>query len=237
VVFTFVLFLVAELVLWRYGDMKGRWTRNTLMSVAVVVVGWMGLFLISAVLTVYDDHQNLTGAASRIKTEAEAKRLKLTEQMRSTEKALNHQVVELQTSYAVKEGINQTLQKQNRDQQNTINGCLSQAMKFLSPEPQKIAAIVFDHDESNEVKKIRWLVVSNKTITPVLMNVVCDRVLEDGVARIVGNSGMLGRGTGKVAPEILGIDISAPSWSPTSPLLVAMSYRGDANISCSFNLR
>ncbi len=67
VIFTLLLFGITEFALWKWGDMSGRWVRNFWIGLGVVAVGWGGLFACSVVLTTYDDHQNLVGAAARIK--------------------------------------------------------------------------------------------------------------------------------------------------------------------------
>jgi hypothetical protein len=97
--------------------------------------------------------------------------------------------------------------------------------------------LVLDNDATNApLRKVRWLVISNKTVTPVMMTVVCDRSIEEGDVWVVGTGAMIG-GAAKLAPQVLQVGVSTPAWSPTSPLLVTLSYRGDEKITCSFNLR
>jgi hypothetical protein len=151
-------------------------------------------------------------------------------------KRLSDNLAGIKADLANANGKDEVLNKQNRDQQSTIDGCLSQAMKLLTPEALKTTPLVFDNETVGEIKKVRWLVIANKTITPVQMNVSCDKPLEDGSVWIVG-SGLLAGGAGKVGPQVLGVNISTPAWSPTSPLLITMSYRGGGDIACHFALR
>lgn len=82
------------------------------------------------------------------------------------EAAKNTEIAKLTTECAVKDGVNQTLQGQNRDQQSTINGCLSQAIKLLTPEALKITAIGFDvtEDAKATIKSARTLLITNKIV-------------------------------------------------------------------------
>lgn len=145
------------------------------------------------------------------------------------------QLAGLNQSVAVKEAISQTLQKQNRDQQATINGCLTQAMGLLAPEPMRITPLALDNESKDGIKKIRWLVLVNKSVTPVQMNVICNKTLENEASVWIAGSGLLGGGANKVAPNVVGVNVSTPAWSATSPMLVSMSYRGDKDdLSCSF---
>ena len=97
---------------------------------------------------------------------------------------------------------------------------------------------MLDNEEKDGIKKVRWLVLTNKTITPVQMNVVCNKVLEGGASVWIVGSGMLGGGAGKMAPNIIGVNIATPAWATSSPLLVSMSYRGkEDDLTCSFQLR
>ena len=156
----------------------------------------------------------------------------------STEKdSLKSSVAEAKTACAVKDGINQTLQKQNRDQQSTIDGCLSQAMKLLTPEALKITPVFFDNDTSNAVVwKSRWILLTNKTVTPVSMVVSCNAVLDSVDVSPIGGT-MMGSAGNKLGPSAWGSNIQSPAWAPTAPLLARVSHRGRDSIVCSFNLR
>jgi hypothetical protein len=83
---------------------------------------------------------------------------------------LKTQTANLGQQCAVKDGVNQTLQTQNRDQQSTIDGCLSQAMKLLTPEELKVTPIFSDADNSNAaIRTVRWILLVKKVVTPVRM--------------------------------------------------------------------
>lgn len=156
----------------------------------------------------------------------------------SLRQEFRYQSQKLSDKCEAKDSVNLTLQAQNRGQQATINGCLSQAMKLLSPEPLKITPLVFDNDVNDpNLKKVRWLVLTNRIVTPVQMNVACDQDVERGASVWIVGAGILGGGVDRIAPRVLGVNIATPAWSPISPLLVSMSYKGSNNIACSFAIR
>jgi len=165
--------------------MKERWGRNALIGLGVVVVSWLGLFVVSAVLTIYDDHQNLSATANRIKHDGIRQREALTVQVEKAKDEARQQIGELKTECAVKEGINQTLQKQNRDEQLLIAGCQTQAMKLLAPQPLTVTPMLLDRDDHNPDERImRWLILTNRTITPTHVAAFCIQ----GVTQILSAS-------------------------------------------------
>jgi len=234
--FQFVLAVFGRWQIWLSGGGAGGFmvivagviekiTGRALSRRKYLLIFVIAFFLCSCLLAWIDEHDVRNGLDAKLQTASK--------QISNQADEFRDQISGLRQGAAVKEAVSQTLQKQNRDQQSTINGCLSQAMKLLTPEPLRITPLVFDNETASEIKKVRWLVVTNKTITPVQMNVVCSRPFEDGSVWVVG-SGMMGGGASKIAPQVLGIGVSTPAWSPTSPLLVTMSYRGDNDLACSF---
>ena len=51
-------------------EWKAHWREHLKTAFLAAFIGWCGLFLVSIVLTTYDDHQNLAGAAVRLKRES-----------------------------------------------------------------------------------------------------------------------------------------------------------------------
>lgn len=240
-VFTLVLFGATEFALWLWGDMKGRWGRSALLGLGVVIVAWTGLFALSFVLTIYDDHQNLVGAAARIKRDTGKQRDALHAQLESVRSNTRQQIENLTTSCAVKEGVNQTLQKQNRDEQVLIAGCQNQALKLLVPEALKITPIVFDNVEDNTaMRTIRWLLLSNREIAPHL-NIVCGEgmtYMRAASLRIVGGAGaFFGGVSGRLGPTAWELSQGSGTWGPSNPLLITLTYQGSADAVCSFTPR
>lgn len=243
VIFTVIIFAFTEFVLSRWGDMRGRWGRNAIIGLAIVGVGWTLLFLVSAVLTVYDDHQDLAGAAQRLKKEGRTEYNECSARIQNVVQPLQTELGNIKTSNAVKDGINQTIQKQNRDQQGTINGCLSQAMKLLTPEELKITAIVFDKKvgQSLPVNSYRILVMTNKTMVPVNLTVSCNMPIGSLTGYSIGDDdnehGVVIGGSGRLTDTVWGFGQTVPPWTPTRPLVLNLTWKGGSNMSCSINTR
>lgn len=64
----------------------------------------------------------------------------------------------LRADCAVKDGINQTLQQQNRDEQVLIAGCQSQALKLLVPEELKVTVMKLEMEAPDQNPNAKRLV-------------------------------------------------------------------------------
>jgi len=138
---------------------------------------------------------------------------------------------------AVTDGAKQTLEKQNRDQQLSINGCLSQAMKLLTPAPEIFTPVAFEVNQSGTaITKSRWLVFINRTISTTAMTVTCDQDIENMTAKIVGDNSTVG-GTARMSNRSWDMRLTSPVWGPTSPVLTDIASRGQGALVCSFNKR
>lgn len=149
------------------------------------------------------------------------------------------QLASVRQDSASKEAVAQTLQKQNRDQQSTIDGCLSQAMKLLTPEEQKTTPNFFDNNNSTNVaiRTARWILLTNEALTPVRMVIQCDKYLESASAHPIGGGAMMGSGSSRLARNAWENNIQSPAWTPAQPFIATVSYRGDEQIVCSFVAR
>ena len=132
-------------------------------------------------------------------------------------------------------GVMDTLGKQNRDQQNTINNCQTQAIKLLTPSEQKTTVLFFDKEDKNEIKTVRFLLLTNKSVTPVNMRVVCNAYLETAMIGPIGSGNMsMGAGPARLAPNAFDLSVESPAWTPTTPFVAIVHYGGDKDIMCSF---
>jgi hypothetical protein len=68
--------------------------------------------------------------------------------------------------------------------------------------------------------------LTNKTITPINLTVVCDHDIESLGASVAGTGAMLG-GSRKTTSNGGSIGISSPAWTPTNPLLIVLNYNLD----------
>ncbi len=117
-----------------------------------------------------------------------------------------------------------TLTDQNRDQQNTINNCQTQALKLLTPALLKIVGTdIDDTPMSGNRQKSIMVLITNKTVTPVDLIFSCDRPLDDANIYFPGvQSG----GTRRLAPDRIQFNAYAPPWTPETPLIVKVTYAG-----------
>jgi hypothetical protein len=145
---------------------------------------------------------------------------------------------DLREGCAKTEGASGALKQQTVDQQNTINNCQTQALKLLSPEPFKIVPIVLNPaNTSIGEQHVKWLLLTNKTTTPVNLIVACNKRLTSISAEVIGGGAMLSGGNTKLSDNTYKINISSPAWGPNTPIVLELSYIGDQNITCGFNER
>jgi hypothetical protein len=189
-------------------------------------------------------HGLYTEAEGRLKNASEAfakERFTLTIERDSLRAQLNTS----NTECAKKDGVNQTLQNQNRYQQATINGCLSQAMKLLTPAPQKLIALNIGEQmrSRNAEHYNETIILTNKSITPVRLLVACKESIiaaTGSVLPIQLGGTIVGGGWkwgGKFNDHQFGVWVESPAWTPESPLLVTLFFNGRERLGeCSFNV-
>jgi hypothetical protein len=138
---------------------------------------------------------------------------------------------------AFKDGANETLQKQNRDQQSSINGCLTQAIGLIpKPEPFRQTILNLDNEfpanQNKAMKGVRFLVLANKTVTPVRVGIGCDSSIAELNVHVLGS--MLGTTASRLSLTDFRFELANASWSPESPLVVSILYFASAgDIKCS----
>lgn len=134
-------------------------------------------------------------------------------------------------------GVRDTLDKQNRDQQNTINNCQSEALKLLAPKPQKLTGLVWSNSVTEGVeRKDIFLLITNKLVAPVRIDGGCDVPLKSVSAAPVGISTYSGGAT-LPNPMLIVINFSTPGWSPQSPIRLDVEYTNVRRANCSFIVR
>jgi len=248
VIFSLILFVLAEVFLiFRQGHKwKQNWLKNALWGLAPVALGWIALFAILFVTTIYDDHQNLVGAAKRIKSDLRKQLEKTRTNEEITKEALANQITELQKSCAVKEAVNQTVQRQNRDEQLLIANCQQQAIKLLVPPQPKVTQVALYHSGPDEhgFRKATCILLTNKSITPIGLTASCwsitDPITMTGFrAFVMGGVEQLNLATSgeQLANHVWRLNIGSPAWTDTSPVLVEVAYTGTTEkIVCAFGV-
>lgn len=132
------------------------------------------------------------------------------------------------------DGINQTLQRQNTDQQGTINGCLSQAMKLLTPVPLEVTAILF-HVPMPETRFSDYLVLVNKSVAPVRLLVSCTNDVTSASGMYLGDGvGSMSIGGGRqISPRQYLVMKETGAWTPKNPMMVQVHWANTFG-TCSF---
>jgi hypothetical protein len=217
--------------------MMDHWKQN-LKFVSYVV----GVFVLGHMLQlVANDYKTQETSVTILRQENAKLKTGVDGQIANATEPLKAQVASLTTQCAVREGINRTLERQNRDQNLLIAGCQSEALKLLTPVATKITPVVFDQEQKGVITRtVRWIVLSNKLLTPIHFNTVCDQ----GVAEIYsvntrvlgGGNAILNGGSGRLAPTAWETRRDG-TWSPENPLFVTIEYRGLQDIACSFTPR
>lgn len=200
---------------------------------AAAAIGlWFVLFCGFFVAAVYQDHDGLKGALNR-----KAKALTGAQSsLNSASADCDRKTSGLRQDVAVKQAIDETLQRQNRDQQNTINGCLTQALGFLKPLEFKETILTLDNPKQDNAAMtgVRWIILTNQTLTPLRMNAHCDLSVSSMDISVIGSSALGGTFSERLSTTDFRLHVSTPAWSPSSPLLIT-AVVFDKNITCQFN--
>jgi nitrogen fixation-related uncharacterized protein len=136
-------------------------------------------------------------------------------------------------------GRNETLGKQNRDQQDTINNCQTQALKLLTPEAFKITPVTLESPHPGvDAQTWKVLLITNKSVTPIDLIVTCNKRMKGISGEVLGGGGVqLYGGADKIMPNAYELHITSPAWTVVTPLELNVSYSGGEDISCGFNER
>jgi len=204
---------------------------------------WCALVIYGPVLAwaigkaAYEDHQYFVGRTGHLQRVIGENAVNFS----STQKTLEGQISDWRVKCSSLEGANGVLGSQNRDQQNTINNCQTQALKLLTPEAEKMTVItMYDVSPSAHDRLAEFVLLINKTITPVRLSVVCDKQVTQGMGSPAGGGAFIGR-TDLLPPnglQVGQVGQADPAWTPVSPLMITMHYASDApDIKCSFTRR
>lgn len=144
---------------------------------------------------------------------------------------------ETQNSFNRLSGAAGVQANQIQGQQNTINGCLTQAMKLLTPEPFHLTVLLIDSDKSKSAINTEcWLLITNVPKTPVRMVMECNSPIQSASILPLGSAAL--GGTGKLNSTTWEATIQSPAWAPTLPLMATIAYRPVAeHLQCRFTLR
>lgn len=223
-----VLYLIIEVPKLRKGwrSMTAESQHAFWRDSKILVVTYIALFAWSVVRTVYQDHIDLTAKIGRDASDAKGRYGEL-----------NDKYQQLQIDCARTQGENGALTNQNRDQQNSINNCQTQALKLLAPPKHHLTVLIWkEFDPTKESQETEWLLLTNTTVTPFRMVIDCDVSIDDLYGGVVGGPS-LGSGVQRLSQNAFSMDWATPAWTPTSPYRVTIKYRGNKGMKCGFSER
>jgi hypothetical protein len=204
--------------------------RDSLYLVGAYVI----LFAWVVARTIYQDHSALVDRSRTLDRAIFAQKESGAILLQATKDSLNASLNDLKVQCGIKEGMNRTLEQQNRDQQNSINHCQQDAISILAPVAQKTTVVFFDKDESKSPAQARFLLLTNVNMTPVRMNVQCNYSMESVNVSPVGPAVTMG-GADRLNSTLWETNITSPAWTPTLPLIATISYsRLGGGLACSF---
>ncbi len=161
-----------------------------------------------------------------------------------TVNSLNAQLGKEQEKVAIRDSQITILQNQVQSQQKSINEALVQLGKAQQQEPLKLTQHFLRRVEGFYSPGIaanvgNYLVLTNKTITPIRLLVSCDKEIAKASGTILGGGVQTGgRWGGRVTNKNneYGIGILLPAWTPINPLLVTV-YTDKKTLDCVVSLR
>jgi hypothetical protein len=250
---TVILFCIKErdsLRAQKWGAVKAHLTRDAALMVCVYALLFIGVICKG----IYLDHLNLVKTARAVKVEANQNSVLASSNLQSVKNDLNGQIVSWSQRCAKDEGVSETLQKQNGDQQNTINNCQTEAMKLLTPESQKITVLTWEDKVVNGTDhEASYLLLTNRIVTPVRIDGSCDvsitAISADpiGIGTYSGGASVIGRSPSPTSLRFnqqreqsrtqFSVSFSLPAWTPTSPIRMRVSYTSLRTAGCNFIVR
>jgi hypothetical protein len=227
--------------------MKHLW-RGTGEGLAIAIFAWLLVFIVHLIWEPYHlqddairnraelqkryDKKEWEDATCRFNLNTEEVKTRLlTDRVNSQQGLINSQ-----------QGVFNTQQKSFDSQQTTMNTCMSTLGELEKPEPLKIISHSFGvtkNDQANipALYVEAFLVLTNKTITPIRLLVSCDKKITLASGGILGTGGAMGGDdwSGPKSDTSYGIGLLSPAWTVANPM-IARVYFNDENIrTCTFD--
>ena len=199
---------------WR--AMISKWKNASLIGLAALGICYTLLFLWCGLRLNYYDHLELETANARLKSDNGS--------------ATSHEniaVLRAQSECSKTLGANETLTRQNRDQQNTINNCQNQALTLIAPKQLrfsvKIAGLGIDESgPQGRVERTLIIVSTNKTVDPVLGTLKCDQEFHVyGWNTTIDAHYLMTVANERKSLYEFPVEINTPAWTPDNYLVFA----------------
>lgn len=207
---------------WR--TVKDKWRQASLIGLAALGICYTVLFGWCALVTNYQDHLGLS-----------SKVVVLQQAYDTNSEHTKYAVLEAQSKCAEMVGENTTLGKQNRDQQNTINNCQTQALKLLTPVPLKLYSILINDNKNmlEQANVATFLVTSNMMITPIDLHLQCDQQIAGIKIRPAKYLELTVGGGSTIKGASADVNQQSPALTPATPVIIHVGYTGTSTIDCA----
>ena len=237
-VFPAIVVLVGEgiaCVVYGWSVMVAKWKQATLLGFASLGVCYLLLFAWCAIYQNYFSISSLQVRADTLQSSVDAA---------GTDKRIA--VLSAQNECAQILGKNEILTNQNRDQQNTINNCQTQALRLIADtQSLKITDYFLGLVPSQYNQNIHgkyhgtFLVLTNKPVSPIRLLVSCDAEIEVSGDILGTGSAMSGGWGGRVTGSLkqYGFGLLSPAWTPVNPLLLTVYTDSPSLGRCTFDER
>jgi len=231
-----------------WAEAKKHIVQNVLYATGIAVLAWLPIFLWHFVRT----PGIMRNGDKELISELKVRLISVDGQIESDKKQYQFEMAELKTECARQTGISQALQTQNRDQLNSLNGCLTQAIRMTTPEPLKTVAFRLNRgtvpiqpgkgkaDKQAAVQvttRTDYLLITNRTVTPTRVKVSCDGPIQSASGRVLQREGtpslfLSTAGSAKLSDKEHRLQINQ-EWTPMDPLIVTVL--SPAAMKCSIN--
>ncbi len=190
---------------------------------------YAALFCLAVVRTIYQDHIYFVNYGKQQKVAA----FQAASAATSQQALLNAENVKLQIACASSAAVVTSLQGQNREQQNLISNCQNQALKLLAPPPFAMNIWEVDDVGSNQDRKYRVLLVTNKSEATTTIVITCNLSFQLSGRPL--SQAMVG-GLQQIALNRWQFNMTSV-WIPNDPIMLTLSYTSATNdaLHCGFN--
>ena len=178
---------------------------------SLVIYGPIAIWKVGQAM--YNDHMGLAATAQRLRREKQ-------EAIADGDTKFR----ELQITCSGVRGAYGALQSQNRDQQNTINNCQTQAIGLLKLppfQPELLTWSIANMDDPNAPNRITYLLLTNIDVNPLGVKVKCDRAVSGRASFVHGLTQVTDSHNSD--PNVVPVDIVRPDWTNMNPLKVEIS--------------
>lgn len=204
-IFIFLAALLLTLRIRGPEAMKKHFLENVLIGVAAVVLGWLGLFMCSLVVTVYNDHHDVNGRWKAVVNE---------------KNRLKDGLLERDRYIKSLEGSTPA------DVRKRIDALNQQIAQYKAAQSPNVRAFPVSHDNRPGTPKMEYVLTTGIIRAGVDLDVNCDfQIAEVQIQPLTASGGSAGTFDGRqLSPTKYRASMLSPSWSPSTPLWMTVFF-------------